>query len=286
MISLVKIQVVILTRELKLTKQEEFLEACELDEIKIVKQLINTVDINCKNIAGRTGLILAAQNDNLKIVKLLVQQGADIEIKDWNRYNALTYSSSYEYSDIASFLVESGSTLELKDSGGNTPLIFSAVYDMKNLMLALINKGADLDKKNFQGDTALMFAVSRSSSELVELLIKSGANVKLKNKEKKTAYDIAVMRIDLNSMYLINPEMASIRDKNGDTLLIRGCQGKDEEIVMFLHEKGADFSIENAKGESAYQILKRKKNLPDRLQALKEKLMLDRLVENTPCLNS
>lgn len=82
----------------------------EANSIEVVKLLINAgIDINNRalpKIDGRTALHLAciAGNVELKIVKLLVDSGADIDIKDAKGKTAYDYALEYKFSEKAAFL--------------------------------------------------------------------------------------------------------------------------------------------------------------------------------------
>ncbi|MEI0697330.1 ankyrin repeat domain-containing protein [Brachyspira intermedia] len=73
--------------------------------IKIVRLLIDSgADINLKNIADVTVLILASMNNHLEIVKYLVENGADINVKDKKGRTALRYAVENGHSEVAEFL--------------------------------------------------------------------------------------------------------------------------------------------------------------------------------------
>lgn len=61
---------------------------------------------------------------------------------------------------------------------------------------------------------------------------------------------------------------------------MNSCLNKDEKMILFLFDNGADFHVKNNKGETAISILKRKRNLSPEIQALKEKIILEQQIEN------
>jgi len=57
--------------------------ACYFDDEKWVKRLINNnADINIKNIDGDTPLTIACYFNNINIVKLLIDNGADVNVEN------------------------------------------------------------------------------------------------------------------------------------------------------------------------------------------------------------
>jgi ankyrin repeat protein len=61
-----------------------FLQACQEGEIDIIDQLINKVDINCRDEEGQTGLLLACVDAAwaVDVITRLIQHGIDVDIKD------------------------------------------------------------------------------------------------------------------------------------------------------------------------------------------------------------
>jgi ankyrin repeat protein len=64
-------------------KLQDIIVACQNGHINIIKLLINKgIDINIKNNDGLAGLYSACKNGHIDIVKLLIDKGADINKMD------------------------------------------------------------------------------------------------------------------------------------------------------------------------------------------------------------
>lgn len=126
-----------------------------------------------------------------------------------------------------------------------------------------------------------MVSVEMEFDHITEYLMQQGVDVSLKNDLNRTALDIAIILDAPIGMVLINKDLLTYQGKNGDTLLIKACKKIDyfEDDILFLIEGGADMYIENKKGESAYSTLIARDDLKPRLQSLKEKLILDQMVD-------
>lgn len=71
-------------------------EAASYNNINAVKVLLkNNANVNAQNNYGKTALMLACYNGNLEITKMLLEAGADKNIKDDNKYDALYYAREY-----------------------------------------------------------------------------------------------------------------------------------------------------------------------------------------------
>jgi ankyrin repeat protein len=77
---------------------------------EIVKLLIqNGVNINNKDYYNDTPLIYASRNGHFEIVKLLIQNGANINDKNQDNYIALYYAVKNKHIEIAKLLIDNDS---------------------------------------------------------------------------------------------------------------------------------------------------------------------------------
>lgn len=82
-------------------------------------------------------LILAVQNDDLNIVKLLVSRGAEIDWRDTFKSTALMYAANQGNKEIINYLVSHGADVNAKDDQGNT-VLSAAVEKGDNQVVLLI----------------------------------------------------------------------------------------------------------------------------------------------------
>lgn len=88
-----------------------FLSACQTsdyDEIERILALGDSKIINYANSDGLTALHQASIDGNLKMIKYLIDKGADINVTDKEGWNCLHASASCGYVEIAKYLVEAG----------------------------------------------------------------------------------------------------------------------------------------------------------------------------------
>lgn len=178
--------------------------------------------------------------------------------------------------------------IDFQDENGDTGLMIT-IYGSWNkkyvgiieVIGALIKRGADLNIQNNKGQSALMIAVECRNSIIVEKLINSDANTKLKDKAGQNAYNYAVRYVDLNIeiIFLLYPKIINNRDHSGKSLLMIACENKNEKTILFLFEKGANMHLKNKDSLSALDALKSHNSLPEKLQVLMEKVILDKIVD-------
>lgn len=157
----------------------------QTSDIEVLKILIKYgVQINGKQ--GHNALENAISCKNLEAVKLLISNGADYKI---GRYGeTLLMKTVQNELDLVRFLVENGSNLDAQDSTGKTALIYAMeikTYEREQLeqatleiVKALIECKANLNLRDKNGRPALWYAYENKKDAIADLLIKNGANAK------------------------------------------------------------------------------------------------------------
>ncbi|KAH8745767.1 ankyrin repeat-containing domain protein [Hyaloscypha finlandica] len=114
---------------------------------------------------------------------------------------------------------------------------------------ALIEKGADVMPRAKGGDTALHLATRSGFGEMCRFLIESGVEVDAKTgQDSQTALHLAVNGNLIEVVSVLLEQGANINEKNGrgNTAFFQALLSEDEDIALFLLEKGADFKIKGS----------------------------------------
>ncbi|MCC6907670.1 MAG: ankyrin repeat domain-containing protein [Phycisphaerales bacterium] len=122
-------------------------------------------------------LFQAASSGSAACVRLLIECGAQVDVRDDGRRTAMYYASSLE---IVKLLMHHGLSLEESDDLGWSPLR-SAVSDGElglDRVRALIAAGADVNETDDRGYTIFMSAVASSDRDLrvMRTLVEAGAD--------------------------------------------------------------------------------------------------------------
>src|SRR5215204_4216082 len=93
----------------------------------------------------------AVKNNNIKDVKLLLEQKADPNSVDEDGDYLLMYATFYSSIECMQLLIEKGSNVNAKNKIGETALMWS-VHDLAKMKL-LLQHGADVNAKAKTGNT-------------------------------------------------------------------------------------------------------------------------------------
>ena len=162
---------------------------------KIIKTLIDFgADINVRDFEGSTPLSDAVSNP--EAVKIFLDMGADVNSP--NNWGHTPLMRAVELNNISTIkmLIEHGADVNAKDKNGNTVLMHIDTYGdpQSNLqtLQALIDAGADINVKDNDGRTVLMrFMPDNTDNCYIVPLIKAGADVNAQNNEGQTVLILA-----------------------------------------------------------------------------------------------
>ena len=251
--------------DISLGSQQDALEIAKLmnSETKLIEVFIDAKGVDAIVRDGRTVLIYAAWNGSTEVVKLLIDNGADLNHKNNFGGTALIYAAYKGDTELVKLLIDSGADQNIKDRYGQTALMLAVGNEHTETVELLIDNGADPNIKNTMGDHALLVAVNRGHTEIVELLINNKADPSSKTNGGETALMLAARRRDTEIVKILVNSGADINIKsydNGTTALIEAAYKGDTELVKPLIDNGADLNIKDSFGYTALMFAVREGN--------------------------
>ena len=182
-----------------------------IDYIKKKNEKGLTTFINEQNDQGVTAIHYASFRGNVKIINLLIENGADIYISTKRDLNVIHYACQGNRPNSLMcfyFLLrkknkdkeKAFSLIKKQDSGGSTPLHWAAYSSAEDVLLYLINldifnneneRQNFIDKKDYQGYTPLHLSVTSKSVRIVMKLLQNGATADLGDRRGRTPLDLA-----------------------------------------------------------------------------------------------
>ena len=105
--------------------------------------------MNASAFTSETSLMIAARYGKTKIVKLLLERGADVNATNKDGENALAHARTEE---IGKLLLDKGANVS------GTALVTASIYGNMVMLKLLLERGVDVNAKNKDGENALAHA--------------------------------------------------------------------------------------------------------------------------------
>ncbi|XP_076034535.1 uncharacterized protein LOC143021130 [Oratosquilla oratoria] len=205
----------------------------------------NLLEKHCETVKqanrkGHTPLHVAAMVGNAKILSILIECGADPEVRDTLWFIPLHYSAQRGHSKCCEILIsrsrESGTRqarAKLKD--GRTPLMLAAANGYHRCCSLMTD--ADVSCSDNEGDTALHHAVKGRFHKNASVLLEKGADPNARNKLGNTPLLIAVVNKtpDCTKSCLENGGDVKVKNDKGETVLhVTALKGSDQNMEYLL----------------------------------------------------
>ncbi len=150
----------------------------------MAKALIdNGALVNLRADDGFNALMEAVRTGNIEIAKLLIEHNSDINIKNKDGKNMIMIACEKGNEEMFNLLIENNADINEKSSWGASALIYASEKGNINIMQYLIDNGIDVNgKADDNGDTPLLWAVTGENPyEASKLLIENGADINAAN---------------------------------------------------------------------------------------------------------
>ena len=190
---------------------------------------------------------------SLEITQILLEQGADVNAKSKEGWTALNEAVQKNDLKMAKLLVSYGANLnaQLDSPLGKTTLHIAVKYGNKEMVKMLLENGAEIDAIFSRPETPLYHSLFYNKKENFETLVKFGANVNHiipPNGNSLLHYAIKKNKLDFAEILLLNGASIETESKNGWTPLHIASKYSNETFVKMLIQKGAKINSKtNAK---------------------------------------
>ncbi|XP_023311281.1 uncharacterized protein LOC111691956 [Anoplophora glabripennis] len=240
--------------------------------------LLRRGGLNIKDNLGRTPLHFAASEGRLKMVRFLVEQGANINSKSDSCGTPIVVAAQYGHVYVTRYLLEHALGLaptagiedvRVKDSDVTTLLLEGILGDnientivqyvagftgYRSALEACIERGTDVDGKFENGETLIFAAARGGQLHIIEYLVQKGANVNNKDNRGRTALHLVSEKASDVSTAKLLIELGidiHMKDTFGNTALHLAASGDALDMVKLLVQSGADVNSKDDFGDTA-----------------------------------
>ncbi|KAK6532281.1 hypothetical protein TWF281_006472 [Arthrobotrys megalospora] len=229
--------------------------------VEMVKLLLdNGADIESYDTDGVSILNRAVIAGNKEVVRELMGRGARIDTKNKLGENVLHHCARFGRPEMLKWFIEAGmaSEIDALDQGKGVPPLYFAVDEGRPLLVkALIKHGANVNIKSREGLwTPLRQSVRKGYLEITEILLNAGADPNAADNEGITCFHGCWVTGSVSLASLLLDHGADINAKRNDqfTMLHYACFEGRNDLAEFLVKNGANMEDETKEGYSPLQL--------------------------------
>jgi ankyrin repeat protein len=200
-------------------------------------------------------IVSAAQRGRSDEFRLLLELGADVNIRAPSSHTLLMLACQGEHENIVKMLLEKGAEVNARDQGGKTALWYAAEKGDPEIIQLLLARGADALWHRKADRTALRRAANKGNMPgLKNLVEKERLRNTLPPSELGKKLLMASFKGDADGVKKMLELGAGVNVRNefGQTPLIIAAQQGHRETTKILINSGADVKAKDNNGKSAW----------------------------------
>lgn len=203
--------------------------ACAENNLEIVKALVDAgAELNTDN----PPVIQSVYRNNLRLLEYLYELGADLHKTDEQGWSLLHYAAQYNHVDICLYLLQQGMQVDVKEKDGWTPLHLAAYNGKMEAAKVLVEKNANVNELDFNERSVLYKAIACNHLEMITWLLGQSADP---NVGKSTLHKaISKNNTKVVSMLIENNINVKRVDKKDRSPIQLAREHKNHEIIALL----------------------------------------------------
>lgn len=256
------------------------MHAVKINDADRVRTLLYAhMDPNERNYAGITPLTVAAENGNMTIVELLVEEGrADVNLTSSYGVTPLLAATRAGKEDVAKYLIEKGANTEVRDAYGQTPFSYASQSNNPELIDILSKRNPlEANRPDNTGMTPLLHAAQKGYTSQARALLNNGVNPNYRHPTSglsALAAASAEGNTDvITSLLKVPSTHVDITDVTGRTPLMYAIEQGQERAVNLLVNQKANVNAKDNNGMTPLMYAAAKGNKKILKQLLKQKTL-------------
>lgn len=246
------------------SKNTPLLYAAKANRYETVNYLV-TNEANClaKNKQGFTALHYAALNNDLPMIKLLVRVGnMKVDLPGPDRKTALMIAAENNHINSVKLLIYYDAKVTKKDKFKRTPLLLAVRAGHIKIVSYLLQEGSEFNAGDNSLNSPLHYACAFGWSDIVRILLDAGADVNIVNSWKYSCMEIAILKNHFGIVKRILDEEevnVNVRFDKGRTLIHHSVLGLNEtsynELYYLISKKNANVNMQDIDGDTILHLI-------------------------------
>ena len=216
--------------------------AAEKGDTLLLKILVlNGANIELSRVEETTPLMVAVLNQQFGAAHILLKKGANPNHRDRYGGSSLIYAAGLNDYSMADLLLFFGASDSLKDKAGNDAMMTAVCMGHLACADVLLQDGMEPDSRDKKLNTPLMIAAQHGNMEMITLLLEYGAGKELLNKSNYTPLTHAIRAGEAKAARVLVDSGANVHHiiRKNQNLYDLAVQQKEEDIIKLLKAKGA-----------------------------------------------
>ena len=228
------------------------------NHIEIIRYLLDSgVDPN-ERVHGSPALEVALRNERIGAMSLLIEAGADVNIRYPHGSFVAHSSMGPEISEeMFLLLTDAGLDIHAIDGWSGQPTWWTALQEgAESKLRILLDTGVNPNTCDSNGNAALRQAIELDNAEAVSMLIDAGADVNAVDSDGNPLVTVALLKEGEDTVRnLLNAGAdPNARTVEGDPLLALALPDGRVEIVLLLVGAGADVNAIDSDGKTMLEL--------------------------------
>lgn len=238
-----------------------------VDYLEFILDSIPDPPVNDFDDKKLTPLDYACYIGSLVKAKLLIEHGADPNIKGHQGITALMCAGMTGNENVVELLIKHGADVNAISENGITPLIFGLHFGQLNMLSLFMKNGVDLKYHDPDGNSILAYVCGKPvdgklpviNYQIVDTILSLGFDANERNNYQFSPFMFSVMLGDEGLIKLLLRHGADVnsQENSGLTPLFIAVQNSYYSVVKVLLENKADPDIISFEGHSVKELARK-----------------------------
>ncbi|XP_067652079.1 putative ankyrin repeat protein RF_0381 [Haliotis asinina] len=241
-------------------KKTPVMLAAQYGHKEVVKVLVeNGADLSLAYDTGSNGLHLACSKGRLEVVKYIISQNiVDINCRGLGKKTAAMIAAGCGHKEVVELLVENGADLSLACASGSNILHLACSRGRLEVVKYILSQNiVDINSRGLKKKTPVMNAAESGHKDVVELLVEKGANLSLACDTGSNILHFTCSKGRLEVVkYILSQNILDINSRGmmKKTPVMNAAESGHKEVVELLVENGADLSLTYGTGSNILHL--------------------------------